>query len=171
MRAQLIQSSCCPPRLCHESVEIAFRSVPFSEVGGDFVDFFCLPNGFIGIYLGTWSAKACLRPCTPRYDRNPARHSQERHRYRQRSYPVERAPAPASPPRTFLLDPVRAFQSSHAELIFSNAGMPLPMLVPELAASTWERADCPQECLQTPPMNETSCNSDRGSVLFGATAS
>src|ERR1035441_3266695 len=51
--AKLIQSSLVPTKgLCHESVEIAFRFIPFSDVAGDFVDFFRLPNGFIGIYLG-----------------------------------------------------------------------------------------------------------------------
>lgn len=51
--AKLIQSSLLPAKgFCHESVEIAFRFIPFADVGGDFADFFLLPNGFIGIYLG-----------------------------------------------------------------------------------------------------------------------
>ena len=51
--AKLIQSSLLPTTLlCHESVEIAFRFIPFSDVGGDFADVFRLPDGFIGIYLG-----------------------------------------------------------------------------------------------------------------------
>jgi len=55
--AKLIQSSLLPTQeLRHESVEIAFRFMPFSEVGGDFVDFFRLPDGFIGLYL------ACEQP-------------------------------------------------------------------------------------------------------------
>ena len=52
-QAKLIQSSLLPiTGFCHESVEIVFRFMPFSEVGGDFLDFFCLPDGCIGIYLG-----------------------------------------------------------------------------------------------------------------------
>ena len=51
--AKTIQSSLLPATLlCHESVEIAFRFIPFSDVGGDFADVFCLPDGLIGIYLG-----------------------------------------------------------------------------------------------------------------------
>ena len=43
--AKLIQSSLLPTKgLRHESVEIAFRCMPFSEVGGDFLDFFLLPG-------------------------------------------------------------------------------------------------------------------------------
>jgi len=53
LEAQLIQSSLLPTKgLSHESIEIAFRFVPFSAVGGDFVDFFRLPDGCIGICLG-----------------------------------------------------------------------------------------------------------------------
>src|SRR5208337_2679922 len=51
--AKIIQCSLLPTTLlCHESVEIAFRFIPFSDVGGDFADVFRLPDGFIGIYLG-----------------------------------------------------------------------------------------------------------------------
>jgi hypothetical protein len=51
--AKLIQSSLLPAKeLHHSAAEIAFRFLPFSNVGGDFADFFHLPNGCIGIYLG-----------------------------------------------------------------------------------------------------------------------
>ena len=51
--AERIQCSLLPTApLRHESLEIAFRFIPFSEVGGDFLDFFCLPDGLIGLYLG-----------------------------------------------------------------------------------------------------------------------
>jgi len=32
--------------------EVAFRFSPFAEVGGDFLDFFSLPNGLVGLYIG-----------------------------------------------------------------------------------------------------------------------
>ena len=51
--AELIQSSLLPlAGIYHESVEIAFRCIPFSEVGGDFADVFRLPDGSVGIYIG-----------------------------------------------------------------------------------------------------------------------
>ncbi len=51
--AQCIQSSLLPTApLSGESFEIAFRYIPFSEVGGDFADFFRMPDGLVGIYLG-----------------------------------------------------------------------------------------------------------------------
>jgi phosphoserine phosphatase RsbU/P len=51
--ARLIQSSLIPSGpFSDSSVEIAFRFTPFFEAGGDFVDFFRLPDGMIGLYLG-----------------------------------------------------------------------------------------------------------------------
>lgn len=52
LEAKLIQSSLLPPQgLRHGCVDIAFRFIPFSNVGGDFADFFRLPDGLIGISL------------------------------------------------------------------------------------------------------------------------
>src|ERR1700756_5081138 len=51
--AELIQSSLLPAGpLQDPSIDIDFRFTPFWEVGGDFTDFFRLPNGMIGLYLG-----------------------------------------------------------------------------------------------------------------------
>lgn len=51
--ARQIQSSLLPSgTLKTGSVEIAFRFSPFHEVGGDFADFFVLPNGQVGLYIG-----------------------------------------------------------------------------------------------------------------------
>lgn len=51
--AERVQSSLLPARdLTAAGVELAFRYVPYAEVGGDFTDFFILPDGIIGLYLG-----------------------------------------------------------------------------------------------------------------------
>ncbi len=51
--ARLIQSSLIPAALFRNpSIEIAFRLTTFFEVGGDFVDFFRLPDGMIALYMG-----------------------------------------------------------------------------------------------------------------------
>ena len=51
--ARLIQGSLLPSACLRDrGIEIAFRLTPFFEVGGDFVDFFRLPDGLIGLYLG-----------------------------------------------------------------------------------------------------------------------
>jgi sigma-B regulation protein RsbU (phosphoserine phosphatase) len=51
--ARQIQLSLLPARaLSGPSFEIAYRFSPFGEVGGDFADFFHLPNGNAGLYVG-----------------------------------------------------------------------------------------------------------------------
>ena len=51
--AREIQYSLVPTcNLISAGVEIAYRFSPFAEVGGDFTDFFLLPNGLVGLYLG-----------------------------------------------------------------------------------------------------------------------
>jgi phosphoserine phosphatase RsbU/P len=51
--AREIQNSLLPSgTLRSSSVEIAYRFSPFAEVGGDFADFFILPNGIAGLYIG-----------------------------------------------------------------------------------------------------------------------
>ncbi len=51
--ALLIQASLLPKcTLTGNGFEVAFRFSPLNDVGGDFADFFLLPNGHVGIYLG-----------------------------------------------------------------------------------------------------------------------
>jgi phosphoserine phosphatase RsbU/P len=51
--AQIVQVSLLPKcSLRGSHCEVAFRFSPLEDVGGDFADFFLLPNGHVGIYLG-----------------------------------------------------------------------------------------------------------------------
>jgi phosphoserine phosphatase RsbU/P len=51
--ARLIQDSLLPRgTLRGDAFEVAFRFAPLGEVGGDFADFFSLPNGLVGMYKG-----------------------------------------------------------------------------------------------------------------------
>jgi phosphoserine phosphatase RsbU/P len=53
IEAREIQQSLIPNGgLQSSSFEVAFRFSPLTEVGGDFADFFALPDGLIGLYLG-----------------------------------------------------------------------------------------------------------------------
>jgi sigma-B regulation protein RsbU (phosphoserine phosphatase) len=129
--AKLIQSSLLPTQgLCHESVEIAFRFLPFSEVGGDFVDFFRLPDGLIGIYLGDVVGKGLpaamyaalvtgtlrgIHKCGTDTDSVLTRLNE---RLLQRPLPGR-----------FCSTLYALFNPDTRELIYSNAGMPLPLLV------------------------------------------
>jgi sigma-B regulation protein RsbU (phosphoserine phosphatase) len=131
LEAKLIQSSLLPTKgLCHESVEIAFRFVPFSEVGGDFLDFFRLPDGFIGIYLGDVVGKglpaamyAALVTGTLRgIHKTGTDTASVLARLNER---LLQRPLPGR----FCSTLYALFSPETRELIFSNAGMPLPLLV------------------------------------------
>lgn len=51
--ARELQQSLLPVAMLEgPACEVAYRFSPFAEVGGDFADFFRLPDGQIGIYLG-----------------------------------------------------------------------------------------------------------------------
>lgn len=53
IEAREIQQSLIPDGgLKSNRFEVAFRFSPLTEVGGDFADFFTLPNGLIGLYVG-----------------------------------------------------------------------------------------------------------------------
>jgi serine phosphatase RsbU (regulator of sigma subunit) len=53
LEAREIQQSLIPGgALKSNRFEVAFRFSPLAEVGGDFADFFTLPNGLIGLYVG-----------------------------------------------------------------------------------------------------------------------
>jgi phosphoserine phosphatase RsbU/P len=133
--ATLIQRSLLPTTgLSHEYLEIAFRFMPFSEVGGDFVDFFPLPNGFIGIYIGDVVGKglpaamyAALVTGTLRGIHKTGTDTAgvlARLNKRLLQRPL---------PGRFCSTLYALFNPVTRELIFSNAGMPLPLLVSETA--------------------------------------
>src|SRR5208283_1634702 len=129
--AKTIQRSLLPATLlCHGSAEIASRFIPFSEVGGDFADFFRLPDGFIGIYLGDVVGKGLpaamyaalvmgtlrgIHKCGTDTDGVLSRLNE---RLLQRPLPGR-----------FCSTLYALFNPANRELIFSNAGMPLPLLV------------------------------------------
>ena len=129
--AKLIQFSLVPTQgFRHKFVDIAFRFIPFSDVGGDFADFFCLPDGFIGIYLGDVVGKGlpaamygALVMGTLRGLHKTGTDTAQvlallNERLVQR--PIE---------GRFCSALYALFNPATRELIFSNAGMPLPLLV------------------------------------------
>jgi serine phosphatase RsbU (regulator of sigma subunit) len=60
--ARLIQDSLLPVgTLRGPSFEVAYRYQPLAEVGGDVADFFHLPNGLVGLYVGDVVSRASRR--------------------------------------------------------------------------------------------------------------
>ena len=129
--AKLIQSSLLPTKgFCHESVEIAFRFIPFSDVGGDFADFFRLPDGSIGIYLGVEVGKGFPAAMNSALVMGTLRgiHKTGTDTARVLVLLNERlVQRPIS--GRFCTTLYALFNPATRELIFSNAGVPLPLLI------------------------------------------
>ncbi|MGO8984122.1 MAG: PP2C family protein-serine/threonine phosphatase [Terriglobales bacterium] len=131
--AELIQSSLLPAKgFSHECVEIAFRFTPFSYVGGDFADFFCLPDGAIGIYLGDVVGKGLPAAMYGALVMGTLRgiHKTGTDTTRVLAQLNERLVQRPIGGR-FCSTLYALLNPSTRQLIFSNAGMPLPLLVSE----------------------------------------
>jgi len=128
--AKLLQSSLLPTKgLCHESVEIMFRFIPFADVGGDFADFFRLPDGLIGIYLGDVVGKGLPAALYSALVTGTLRGIHKTG--------TDTASVLALLNERLLQRPISGrfcstlyalFNPATRELIFSNAGMPQPLL-------------------------------------------
>ena len=129
--AKLIQSSLLPTQgLNHESAEIAFRFMPFSEVGGDFADFFRLPNDFVGIYLGDVVGKGLSAAMYSALVMGILRgiHKTGTDTARVLALLNERLVQRPIHGR-FCSTLYAVYDPRTRQLIFSNAGMPLPLLI------------------------------------------
>ena len=129
--AKIIQSSLLPATLlCHESVEIAFRFIPFSEVGGDFANVFRLPDGFIGIYLGDVVGKGLPAAMFAALVMGTMRGIHKTGTDSARVLALLNERLVQRPVRGRFCSTLYAlFNPATRELIFSNAGMPLPLLI------------------------------------------
>jgi sigma-B regulation protein RsbU (phosphoserine phosphatase) len=129
--AQRIQTLLLPMRAPqHEAVEIAFRFTPFSEVGGDFADFFALPDGLIGLYMGDVVGKGLPAAMYGALVMGTLRgiHKTGTDTARVLSLLNERLAQRPIQGR-FCSTLYALFNPATHELRFSNAGIPLPLLV------------------------------------------
>jgi sigma-B regulation protein RsbU (phosphoserine phosphatase) len=129
--AKLIQTSLLPTQgLRNDSVDIAFRFIPFSDVGGDFVDFFRLPDGLIGIYLGDVVGKGLSAAMFAALVMGTLRGIHKTGTDTARVLTLLNERLVQRPIRGRFCSTLYAlFDPATRKLIFSNAGMPLPLLV------------------------------------------
>jgi phosphoserine phosphatase RsbU/P len=129
--ARLIQDSLLPRgTLRGAAFEIAFRFAPLGEVGGDFADFFNLPNGLVGMYMGDVVGKgliaamyASLVMGTIRGINKTGEDTGAVLSLLNKRLRVRPVPGRYSSMIYALFDPASGV------LTFSNAGIPLPLLV------------------------------------------
>jgi phosphoserine phosphatase RsbU/P len=129
--AREIQQSLLPiGDLRSSTFEIAFRFSPLEEVGGDFADFFMLPNGNVGIYVGDVVGKGLSAAMYGALVMGTMRGINK----------TRESPANvlALLNRRLLVRPVKGrfcmtlyatFDPATRDLTFANAGLPLPLLV------------------------------------------
>jgi serine phosphatase RsbU (regulator of sigma subunit) len=129
--ARLIQDSLLPSgTLRGPSFEVAFRYQPLVDVGGDFADFFHLPNGLVGLYVGdvvgkgvTAALYAALVMGTIRGINKTGEDPASVLALLNKRLRVRPVPGRYSSTLYALFDPISR------DLTFSNAGIPLPLLV------------------------------------------
>ncbi len=129
--AKLIQSSLVPAApLCHDALEIAFRFVPLNDVSGDFVDFFRLPDGVIGLYLGDVVGKGLPAAMYGALVTGTLRGIHKTGTDAARVLALLNERLLQRPIRGRFCSTLYAvFNPTTSKLTFSNAGMPLPLLV------------------------------------------
>src|ERR1700687_4571683 len=129
--AKIIQSSLLPTGvLYHESAEVASHFIPFADVGGDFADIFRLPDGSVGIYLGDVVGKGLPAAMYGALVMGTLRgihktgtdtaHVLDLLNERLVQRPIQ---------GRFCSTLYAVFLPATRELIFSNAGVPLPLLI------------------------------------------
>jgi len=129
--AQLIQSTLVPVTpLRDTSVEISFRFQPFADVSGDFADFYRLPNGLIGLYLGDVAGKGLSAAMYGALVMGTLRgiHKSGTETAVVLALLNERLMQRPLPGR-FCCTLYAVFNPASGELVFSNAGLPFPLLI------------------------------------------
>jgi hypothetical protein len=127
--ARLIQDSLLPTASVRDrGIEIAFRFTPFFEVGGDFVDFFRLPDGLIGLYIGDVVGKGLPATMYGVLVMGILRgiHKSDIDTYTVLSLWNQRLRQRPLPCR-FCATLYAVFDPSMRTLAFSNAGLPFPL--------------------------------------------
>lgn len=129
--AQAIQCSLLPTHnLAAGPIEIAFRYAPFAEVGGDFADFFVLPDGMIGLYVGDVVGKGLPAAMYAGLVMGIMRgiHKTGRDTASVLTLLNDRLLVRPVPGR-FCATLYASFDPVRQQLTFSNAGLPFPLLL------------------------------------------
>jgi sigma-B regulation protein RsbU (phosphoserine phosphatase) len=169
--ARLIQRSLVHPgSLCGPSFEIASRYSPLTEVGGDFFDFFDLPDGRVGIYIGDVVGKGIAAAMYAALVMGALRGIHKTGKdaatvlnvlnKRLRVRPIERRYC-----ATFyaLYDPITR------ELSFSNAGLPYPLLAEESGCAPLGSGGLPSGLLDGSSYDQYSVRLSAGDTVLFAT--
>ena len=167
--ARLIQSSLIPSEPFRDnSVEIAFRFTPFFDVGGDFVDFFRLPDGLIGLYLGDVVGKGLPATMYGALVMGTLRgiHKSDTDTATVLSLLNQRLMQRPLPGR-FCSTLYAVFDPSTRSLAFSNAGLPFPLQTSATQCQPLGQGGLPSGLLASATYDQHTVQLSAGdSVLF-----
>jgi sigma-B regulation protein RsbU (phosphoserine phosphatase) len=129
--AYLIQRSLLPVGyLRGSSFEVAYRFTPRAEVGGDFADFFYLPNGLVGLYIGDVVGKGLPAAMYGAMVMGMLRGINKTGEHTASVLAMLNKRLNVRPvPGRFCATLYALFNPATRELMFSNAGLPFPLLV------------------------------------------
>ena len=131
--AELIQTSLLPGGpLRDDRLDIDFRFRPYFEAGGDFTDFFRLPDGLVGLYLGDVVGKGLPATLYGALAMGTMRGTHKTGTNSARILELVNKRLLQRPlPGRFCSTLYAVFDPGTGTLAFSNAGLPLPLLVSE----------------------------------------
>jgi phosphoserine phosphatase RsbU/P len=167
--ARTIQSAMLPSRPLHEfDIVISHEFQPIEEVGGDYLDYFSLSDGTIGLYLGDVSGKGLPAALYAALAIGTLRgiHKTGQRPGRVLSLLNERLLLRNIPGRHTSIQ-YAIFYPATGEMILSNAGMPGPFLLRQHECRLLEVAGVPPGLLPGVAYDELSVQLEPGdSVLF-----
>jgi serine phosphatase RsbU (regulator of sigma subunit) len=167
--ARIIQSAMLPGRPLHRyGIVISHEFQPVAEVGGDYLDYFTLPDGTIGLYLGDVAGKGLPAALYAALTVGTLRgiHKTGTPPNYVLSLLNERLALRGIPGRHTSLQ-YALFYPANGQMIISGAGMPGPFLLREGHCHILEAAGIPPGLLNNVPYDEFTLQLQPGdSVLF-----
>ena len=171
IEAREIQQSLIPSGgLQSNRFEVAFRFSPLTEVGGDFADFFTLPNGLIGLYVGDVVGKGLSAAMYASLVMGMIRGISKTG--------TEPADVLALLTRRISVRPVigrycatlyAVFDPARNELKFANAGLPYPILVSNTGVSQLPLGGIPSGMFPVTAYEQQVVQLSPGDVVLFAT--
>jgi phosphoserine phosphatase RsbU/P len=171
IEAREIQQSLIPSGgLKSNRFEVAFRFSPLAEVGGDFADFFTLPNGLIGLYVGDVVGKGLSAAMYASLVMGMMRGINKTG--------AEPADVLALLSRRIRVRPVTGrycatlyavFDPATNELKFANAGLPYPVLVSSASVSQLTAGGIPSGMFPGTAYEQQEVRLSPGDVVLFAT--
>lgn len=169
--ARLIQYSLLPASaLARPEFEIAFRFSPYAGVGGDFADFFELPNGLVGLYLCDVVGKGLSAAFYAALVMGLLRGLHKTGTSTAESLALLNRRMLVRPvPGRYAATIYAVFDPATRKLTFSNAGLPHPLLVSEAGCSVLGEGGLPSGIFPEAAYDTHSVQLQPGDAVLFAT--